>query len=117
MNDFKLRSLAQEIVKRGKIRGTHAKKIQNLLSSAELTKLTEYLRVETEKRTVRITVADSLSKKTTESISSVFGGKRVLTTVDRAIGAGVKAQVYDMIYDLTIKSKINNFVKRLEEEI
>lgn len=117
MNNFKLRSLAQEIVRKGKIGQANAKKIQTLLSSTELAKLTEYLQVENEKRTIKITVADSLSKKTTESISSMFGGKRVLTTIDKAIGAGVKAQVYDMIYDLSIKTKITNVVERLGEEL
>ncbi|MFI5265449.1 MAG: F0F1 ATP synthase subunit delta [Candidatus Levyibacteriota bacterium] len=117
MNNFKLRNLAREIVGKGKITHSSAKKIQSLLSSSELSKLTEYLKVEMDKKTVKITVADVLSNKATESISNMFGGKRVLTTVDKVIGAGVKAQVYDMIYDLTIKSKINHLVAKLEEEL
>ena len=52
MDNTKLRNLAREIVRKGKVGKTSAKKIESLLNSTELTRLTEYLKVEQEKGTL-----------------------------------------------------------------
>lgn len=117
MNTYKLKHMARTLVLQGKISKTSAKKIQNLLPAHDLALLSSYIRTEQDKQTVRVTTADTLDQQTTKTISNIFQGKKVVTTIDKKIGAGVKAQVYDMIYDLTVKSKISNLIDKLGEEI
>lgn len=117
MNTFFLKNLAEHIVDGEGISKTQAQKIVKLLSSGDLRKLMQLVRLEEEKMTAHVVSADELSSKNKEVLKSLFKGKKIVATVDKKIGAGIKAQVYDMIYDLSIKSKVDHMARTLEEEL
>lgn len=117
MNTFFLKTLAQHIVENGEIDKLEAKKIVSLLSPKDLRELTEILALEEEKATAYITTADELTKSESETLQTLFKGKKLINNVDKKIGAGIRAEVYDMIYDLSIKSKVESFAHALEEEL
>lgn len=117
MNTFFLKSLAQHIVENGEIDKTEAKKIVSLLSPKDLRSLSEIVSLEEEKATAYVTTADELTKSENETLQAMFKGKKIINKVDKKIGAGIRAEVYDMIYDLSIKSKVQSFAHTLEEEL
>lgn len=117
MNAYILKNLAKHIASQGGLKQSEAKKLKELLSPADLRKLSQTLLLEQEKVTAYITTADELSKKGMDEIMAAFPNKRIVANVDKKIGAGLRAQVYDMIYDLSVKSNITRITKELEEEL
>lgn len=112
LNDF-----AKNIVENGKISSLQAKKIFSLLSKSDLKILLEYVRIESFKRTAYVTVAQKIDKNTQTQIQALFPETKLIVSADGKIGAGVRIQVYDMIYDLTTKSEIKRVVEEIEEEL
>lgn len=117
MNTYILKNLAKHIASQGGLKRSEAKKLLELLSPADLRKLNQMLLLEQEKVTAYVTTADELSVKGMEEVKAAFPNKRIVASVNKKIGAGLHAQVYDMIYDLTVKSNITRITKKLEEEL
>lgn len=117
MTNNLLHELGKAIVEKGTISEVHAKKILSLLGKNDLKKLMDYIRTEELKKTAFVTIADETNKKTLFALQEVFPKTKLVVAEDKKIGAGVKVQIYDMIYDLTVKSKMKRIVDELEEEL
>lgn len=117
MNTYLLKNLAKEIAVTRGLKKSESLELISLLRPKELRLLTEMLILEDEKLTAHITTSDELSRKDNDVIQKILPNKRVVASVDKKIGAGLKLQVYDMIYDLTVKSSIERIAKGLEEEL
>lgn len=117
MDTQKAKEFAKIVVKSDKISETDALKIIKLLKKRDLSKLSRILKKELEKETVTVTSADTLDHETDSKLKLLFKDKILVKTVDPKIGAGIRAQVYDMIYDLSIKSEIKKLAQIALETI
>lgn len=117
MNDQKAKIIAKQLTSTGAIPADEAMKIIKLLKPRDLVKFSRILRKEMDKQTVHVTSADALDHETDTKLKSIFSGKIIIKTVDTKIGAGIRAQVYDMIYDLSTKSEIKRLAIAAQEEI
>ncbi|MBP9815473.1 MAG: F0F1 ATP synthase subunit delta [Candidatus Levybacteria bacterium] len=116
-NTYLLKNLAKTIVQNRGISKTQSVRLTKILTPKELRQLMEIMALEDEKITMKVTSADGLSKTNKSELTSLFYGKKIETIIDNKIGAGLKVQAYDMIYDLSVKSKIEKLAEEIEEEL
>lgn len=116
MDTITLRKFAKQVVTEG-ITHENAKKVMKLLSIQELQKFKRLLSQELEKQTVYVTTSDEMDKDSNKKLEELFKNKRIVRNIDSKIGGGINAQVYDMIYDLSIKSSIERIAAHAQEEI
>lgn len=112
-----IKILATIVTQKGSIKKSEFMRLKKLMSSQELKLLMKYLQEGVAKNTVYVTIADELSKKNKDELTKIFEGKKIISRVDKSIGAGVKVQHYDMIYDLSITSNMKRLVKATQEII
>lgn len=117
MDDYKARLVARQIAITGEISSTNAQKIIKILKNKDLVKFSRILNQELEKQTVHVVSADEIDRETLTKLKSLFPNKQIQNTVDGKIGAGIQVQVYDMIYDLSVKSEIKRLAELAQEEI
>jgi len=116
MKNTQLKAFAKQVVLNG-ITKEESKKIISLLGIADLKTFEKMLQSELEKQTVYITSSDELDHATSVRLNDLFKNKRIVRNVDSKIGGGINARVYDMIYDLSVKSSIERIAKLTQEEI
>lgn len=116
MKNTQLKEFAKHVVLKG-VTKDESKKVLSLLSVADLKTFKRMLQSELEKHTVYITSSDELDRDTSTQLNEVFKNKRIVRHVDSKIGGGINARVYDMIYDLSVKSSIERIAKQAQEEI
>lgn len=116
MNTPILRDFARQVATDG-ITKENAKKVISLLSIRDLQIFKRLLSQELEKKTVYITVSEELDNYTDKKLEDLFKNKRIVRNVDSKIGGGINARVYDMIYDLSVKSSIEKIVAEAQEEL
>ncbi len=116
MDTTKLREFAKQVVSNG-ITKEKAKKVISLLSIRDLQIFKKLLAQELEKQTVHITTSEDLNRDTNKKLEDIFKNKRIIRNVDSKIGGGINARVYDMIYDLSVRSSIERVVAKAQEEI
>src|SRR3989344_4993652 len=116
MTNYIYKNLAGSVANR-KILRRDALKILSLLSISELRTLLRELRLADEKNTLDATLSDEPSPALKKKLADKFPDSKLTINVDKKIGAGIKVRKFDMIYDFTVKSKLENIVGKLEEEI
>ena len=116
MTNYLIKNFAENVVKE-KIGKKEAVKILSLLDMESLRKLLYALLLEQEKNSVEVTLADEPDTKLKKSIHAKFPNANIGINSDKNIGAGIKLKHYDMIYDLTVRSKLENLIKNLEEDL
>lgn len=117
MNDYRLNEFAGNICMENSISYENAKKIMAGLSEKELKKLLEKLKKNRDKITVTVISADTLAGIQKKTIVENFEGAQVHFETDSAIGAGIKIKTYDMIYDLTVKGRVEKLTHEIESEL
>ncbi len=116
-NSYLLKNLARTIAQNGGVSKAQSERLTKILTPKELRELMEIMVLEDEKVTMRVTSADELSKSNKSELATLFSGKKIETVINNKIGAGLKVQAYDMIYDLSVKSKIEKLAEEIEEEL
>lgn len=116
MTNYIYKKLAESIANE-KVSKKDALKILSLLSISELRTLLRELKLAEEKNILEATLADELDPALKKKLVDKFPDSKLTINVDRKIGAGIKVRKFDMIYDFTVKSKLENIVNKLGEEI
>ncbi len=116
MNKARLKEFAKHVTQNG-IKKEEAKETIRLLSTKDLQVFMRFLSLELEKKTVHITTSEETDHETDKQLKNVFENINIIKTVDPKIGGGINARVYDMIYDLSVKSSIERLAQAAQEEI
>lgn len=117
MDEQNAKIIARQLILTGSITQVDANKIIQVLKVRDLSKFSKILKNELAKLTVHITSADTIDHETDTKLKLLFSDKIIVKTVDSKIGAGIRAQVYDMIYDLSTKSEIKRLALAAQEEL
>jgi hypothetical protein len=116
MTNYLINNLASTLSK-GKINKKEGGKILSLLDPSDLRKLLYRMRLEDEKNTVDVILSDDPNHEVKKSLLTNFPGANLRININKNIGAGVMIKHYDMIYDLTVKAKLENLVRNLEDNL
>lgn len=116
MTNYIFKNFAANVSRSG-IKRKDISRILSLLSLSEIRILLRELKLENEKNSLEATFSDNPSPRTKNELSKKFPDSNISVSVDKSIGAGLKVRKFDMIYDLTVKSKIKNVINTLEEEL
>lgn len=87
------------------------KKFIKSLNRSELKEYVKTLKNIENRKSVIVTVVDiSFTSDVIKKIKSIFKGKRVLIKEDKSLIAGIKISDYDMVYELSLKNKIDKII-------
>lgn len=97
------------------------KKVKVISSNLNRGRLKTYLREIkniSQKNTVYITIPSNstLTEDASKTFSRLFPGRKIEIRVDTTLIGGVRIENYDMIYDLSIKSRLEDSIKSIEYE-
>ena len=112
MKKDRIKKIAKLVAENGKV----SKEIANFilkLKRSELKIFVKFYNLELKKTTVYIESASALSKIDTDDIKNIFKGKRIIQSVDKSLGAGIKVTDGDNIIDFSLKKYINDTVDLL----
>lgn len=114
--DKQLRDLAFSIVKTQSVNKDQINSLIGSLSTDELRKLLNYLKLAHKSNLITVTIADD-DKNIKDYIARQFPDKKITYHVDDKIGGGVIVKIGDDVYDYSVKNYINTTINRLSEEL
>jgi F0F1-type ATP synthase delta subunit len=90
--------------------------IAKALSRKDLKQYIRGLKLEEKKRVVTVALATaSVYNNTKKIFLDLFPGKTVSFQEDKLLMLGGKVQANDMVYDFSLKSRLENFINELEQ--
>lgn len=117
MNNSIIYQFAEEICRKNSISEENVKKIFASLDKKELKLLARALKTKFSRKVLSITSAEELTQKEKNDLQSKFLNMHIKYLQDKNMGAGIKLQAFDMLYDLSLKGRINGLANKLEGEI
>lgn len=108
-----IHQLVNASYKKDQLDAEAVKKIVSLLIRKDLKAYIRSLKLAEKARTISLVLPKkSVYNKTT--FESLFQGKRITVSEDPSLLLGLKIIDNDMVYDMTLKQKLENFVQQLQ---
>lgn len=116
MNKKQIKQLALASYSEGKLDEKTVEKVSTLLKRKDLKTYIRALKLEEKKHMVSVAVpVASVYNKTAEVFFDVFPGKEVHVSEDKLLLFGAKVAADDMVYDFSLKSKLDDFLYTVED--
>lgn len=115
MKNLDLKKLAKVTAQSAKLDPEVAQFVLNNLTRRQLLVYLRYLRSYVEKNTVRIIAEKSLSEAQKKEFVKKFAGKTVIFEQEN-IGDGIRVQISDTIFDLSMSGFIDTTIERLKQD-
>ncbi|MDE2026122.1 MAG: hypothetical protein KGJ07_06515 [Patescibacteria group bacterium] len=116
MTKKQIKTLVVESYTRDQLDENKVNRIAKVLSRKDLKTYIRGLKLEEKKRVVTVALPSaSVYNNTKKIFLDLFPGKTVSFQEDKLLMLGGKVQANDMVYDFSLRNKLENFISDLEQ--
>lgn len=114
LNKQKIRKLASITAESSRVSRDIEEYVLTKMSKQELKDFLKYLKMELDKKRVYVISSEAVSKENLSLIKRKFEGKRIVETLDKSLGGGLKIRDNDLVIDFSFKKFINDTIERIK---